>query len=446
MSFTMNSSIKQKCPYCDNFYDKESLVDDSGIIQCNLCFSVLEIHSTFKINNLKDDTDDRIKQSIEYSDDNIYDDFDNSNNKLGFSSPNIKSNKNIRTSKRKDIDGMSKISLLYSSIWQTTNTYLKDIIKNKDLSVDESNYLVSNVVDILNHCSIIWSGKYDHYEGNIQLPKEYIVRVCAAVLFVVRCDKRLLKKIDLNYISKYYYQLCKNKKGANGFIHGIYSFLSVIQEYKLGSLIYSNSQLVDHKNNENINKPLDCSLDEHISIGVVVQSNETSTQHLEEPCSWYVSCVNLYEILLLTFFERYPEYELFKLDSINSYRYVMDNVKFEGKGPKLSMAICIYIVGLLSFKIISYSDDLMNDFNIYKTSSMDIETSIDIPISRKRRKTSLKKRIDVNENNEKDKGSILLDHIIEYFLYKMEINPQIKDKKRQQFVKYIHKFIQSYVN
>jgi hypothetical protein len=323
---------------------------------------------------------------------------------------------------------------LFSSVFHQINKYVNPIFlisKNKYFNNNDKTFLIESVINILYHCSLLWSGKYGYivkFEGNLQLPKDYIIRVCASVIYVIKRSLNLIKSFNINEIMIYFFKINRNKREFNKFLYGVYSFMSVIQEFRLGTVKYlknNNLPINGIENNIEINN------DSHVF-------NRVSIDHPFHPCITDITVVDSYIYLRKCFFFRYPLYSIYEIESENLFKRITNDVLLEGKGPKFTLPVSIYYIVFI--------DLCMKLKNNEKLKLKNIDIQHMLRHSRKNKKYSFdmesQEYIDIVKTNEI--LTTLYTDILDFFMLKMEMNVYGLERNKQRLNRCINKFFKTY--
>lgn len=377
------------CPNCFTF---EEGLNKNGLIECVKCKAVIEIGMGFNEYNINEKS--------------IYND-----------------KKIIMKDKKKNTS--NTLSHSYSFLWQNVNSYIKNYNEFEKLDQNDLDLLINKTVDILYHCSLIWSGKYIGKKvsgSNIQLPKDCVLRICATIVFVIRSNIELLKKIECIALIRHFFHYCKSKKGLQSFETGIYNFMSLIQEYKLDSIDFSDIKYQDLDKSGN-------------------QEDNSSVLNQKE----FISTVSTYENLFKVFFLNNDKYLNLESESFELYKNNMYNVVLEGKGPRITMAVSIYFIGLKS------KFNCLNDFKLFlKNKILDNGNKSEKKSNNSRKKRKINNKINViseiDDINFLEYSTTLFNDLLTYFLGRLNKDNASHNRQKQRFLRCVQKFIELFLN
>lgn len=291
----------------------------------------------------------------------------------------------------------------FSVNWQNVDALVKKVKILNDIEPCLKNVLVFKCTQILHHCSIIWSGFLNAGKAikkTIQLPKDCVLRIAAVVYYVIHFIPDIYEKVSVNEILKSFYGMLKSRKKRSVFNTGISNFISIIQEYDL-----SGPEYLDMKKRfklENTYEVVNVDLIKEFTID------------------------NMYSQILKGFFVMNNELEEYFAETQKLYKYAMHNVVLEGKGPRLTMAIAVFmIVKCKSFEENLNMTQSVNKVNkkqrVSKTLSKDELYQIVLKI--------------ISENKK------LYDDIQTVFFIYEDANPKLNDRRKCNFAQGILKII-----
>ena len=357
------------CNYCGT---SEYIKDVNNLISCGYCEVVLSVKMM---------TSDQSKNEIDSE----------NTNKINY---NSSISKKINT---------ETFSYAYSHIWQNVDKNIRRIKSLNVLHGDERELLCKNTTNILHHCNIIWSGWLNNQLAkniSIQLPKDCFLRVTATIIYVIQHISSILNKLNLSLVIEECFNLSKWKKKKNNFITGLYHFISIIQEYRLGGKYY-----------------------ERIKESFKTSKANDKIKDLNDP---NFSVVEYYENIMKKFFCVNPEFKAQEEECLRAFKFAMFEVILEGKGPRLTMMVCLFYI-LKMKPYLNEQQGVVDNKNKQKKRVKEL----------KKGKYSKDTKLDKIFND----NLTFFNQLNELFYFTVDQDIKTKERKKANFINSIQKYI-----
>ncbi len=338
----------------------------------------------------------------------------------------------------------------YKSIVQSVCGAMTKLNSLSKLNETQKDVLVTQCSSILHHCQLIWNETASHVgvqSGNIQLPKDCMIRTSAAIYFTIHQYLDILVRVNMmDYVNEFN-DIVACKKKTPCYLVNIYKFMSLIQEYDLGGRYYKEIEHILYTQNKQGKESLvDQSADSVITPLHVFSSSSTSDGMVK-------SCiVKMYENLLEGFFFKYVEYSFASEHVTSLYNHCIKQVILQGRSPRVVQVICIYYIIKVGEFISNYEPFDVSKSVIMKKAPDRLESKVLGPgekmtfIVRSYRVKRGERGVyfdihDLVGNGNDGKECPLFKKLMDYHLYDVDNTVKALERRKVVFIKNMQKFL-----
>ena len=302
------------CKYCDS---KNISRNSNGLVTCMDCSRINGVEFR-KTNSLEEENGNKKREREEESEEEeeeimtdpiLFASF--ARKKKGQETEKVKKNSNVMD---------------YDTIKESVEQFVNARGSLKDMEDDKKQLLIKGAINVLHHCSIVWSkalGSKECGMGTFQLPKDCNLRISTCLYYILHMIPSLLKGINLgtfldecSRVSNGIAAGIKNILAYGKFLKDLLHFAGIIQSRYFGGSGYKK----------------------------LLEADEAYSSISHEPmiCELISPTIYFYENLFHGFFDNYPLYEAFRKQALENVRIVEKSVVLDGKGRRNIQMVSIF--------------------------------------------------------------------------------------------------------